>query len=73
MKTVIAVVALMSVLFVPIAQAEPAHVAALLVGYVIGVQKDKPTSYNLTDACQAKTVKAENGNYFFTSYEHCVK
>ena len=73
MKTIIALISLVSVLFVPVAQAEPAHVAAFLVGYAIGVQKDAKPSYNLTDACQAKTVKAENGNYFFTSYEHCTK
>lgn len=33
----------------------------------------KPTPYHLTDACKPKSVQAVNGNYFYTTYEHCIK
>ena len=32
-----------------------------------------PIPYHLTDACKPKSVQAVNGNYFYTSYEHCLK
>lgn len=32
-----------------------------------------PAPYHLTDACKPKSVQAVNGNYFYTSYEHCLK
>lgn len=32
-----------------------------------------PAPYHLSDACKPKSVQAVNGNYFYTSYEHCLK
>ena len=72
-KLLTAIVVSLSVLFMPIAQAVIPAPVGLAIGLIVGANYDKPIPAYLTDACQAKKVKAENGNYFFSSVEHCKK
>lgn len=74
MKKLLTAVAFVVVSVVaPASQAiEPAALTYGL-GILVGTQIGKPVPAHLTDACQAKTVKAENGNYSYTTFEHCLK
>ena len=46
------------------------------VSYAVGkgwIDVKAPVSAHLTDACQAKTLKAGDGPYVYTSFEHCLR
>lgn len=78
MKTLFAVLSVVLMSFALPAKAEPATgavafyiVSALVVGkYSDKIVSAKP-SFNLTDACKAKTVQANGGNYGYVTYEGC--
>lgn len=76
-KLIIAVIAAFAVSSVSLpAKADAGtSITALVMGFMFlaGHESAKPTPYNLTDACTAQTVKAKDGNYSFTSYDHCIK
>ena len=40
--------------------------------FVMGAVSTNPVPADLTDACKPQTVKAVNGNYSYTSYDHCA-
>lgn len=73
MKKLIVILGLMSALFVPAAQAVTPPLFAAFIGAMVGANWGKPVPAYLTDACQPVKVKAENGNYFFESIEHCKR
>ena len=78
MKKVISILALLA--FAPVAHADLLGMAVFVGGTLFGVSQGmaqsgevKPAPAYLTDACKAQTVKAENANYVYTTYEHCKK
>lgn len=73
-KLISAVVLMLSLSMMSSAFAFPA-VGPLFfaLGYLTRDNLHKPIPYNLTDACQAKTIKTQDGNYSYTSYEHCIE
>ena len=74
MKNLISIIVLMlSILMTPYAFAFPISAPLFFaLGYIARENKDKPIPYNLTDACQEKTIKSLDGKYSYISYEHCI-
>ena len=75
-KLLFSVLVLASMAIAPAAQAGLGALAAVQGVSLYMISKSvtpHPTPYHLTDACKPKSVQAVNGNYFYTSYEHCLK
>lgn len=46
---------------------------AFAAGLILGSEYGKPVPYNLSSECKEKIVKSNDGNYSYTSYEHCLE
>lgn len=78
MKKLIAVLSVVLMSSALPAKAEPSAAAItfyIASAFVIGKNSDKimalKPSFNLSDECKAKTVKASNGDYGYVTYEGC--
>lgn len=72
-KLITAVVVGLAVSAVTLPAKADATALVIAGAFMMGHASTQPTPYNLTDACQAQTVKTEGSNISYTSYEHCLK